>query len=458
MFGRSDQPPAPPFLRRIRLVRRMVCGVAAIGLATFAASRWNGKVAAEGPADDESLQQIEIELDQFERLIVAAPTQVVVDGGTVQLIPAQPKDISDPTAGMPEGSHAYFWHPDVRAWLGDTARQAERLPPKRVPGAIDRRSSTTGWQPAVQNLPLLASRAAFQVDPADAWQGLYDAYRIAGAYERHVRRYRTVVPSVEETLTDVAVNAHYYPLPPDETTRWIERLVADGVHLETALRTELDYVGLDAVLDQYFTRDEDGNGWMVLSRPEPIAARSFLGGPAPGAETWRTSGFWNVFSPLFYDRATARRLILPGEQAIAGCDDRPFDVRLLARDGVDPRLRSSRLGPLRERMISMQGWGMWPTIQTVALRRAVVTILAIEAFRQRTGEYPEELADVAEDLPPIALRSPLEAAPFSYERRGDDYSLEFPPENEAVPASFQIRGFGRFGRLTLRRSEPVENE
>ncbi len=92
--------------------------------------------------------------------------------------------------------------------------------------------------------------------------------------------------------------AREHDLTPAQTRRCIAGILADTGDQATLWNATIDglYAPLEAMIDLAYTRDDDGNGWLVLSYFDGILVAT------PAKQ--RRSGAWNLLSPLFNDRRT----------------------------------------------------------------------------------------------------------------------------------------------------------
>lgn len=190
--------------------------------------------------------------------------------------------------------------------------------------------------------------------------------------------------------------------------------------LERKLRASRD---VDRMLDQYYTRDADGDGWLVLSSTSDVSLALSM------TQAGERSRFWNVFSPLFHDRAAMRRRLTSLSESLAELDNLSYQAasdRIAASAGGANRLNVldgplARLaGGVGQDAVDLVYW-------QVSHRRAAVVMLALAAHRHETGEYPESLEAL---VPRLIDKLPLDAganAPVLYERNSDSsYELKTP--------------------------------
>ena len=63
------------------------------------------------------------------------------------------------------------------------------------------------------------------------------------------------------------------------------------------------------------------------------------------------------------------------------------------------------------------------TQQTIARQRCVLTALAIERFRKRTGNIPQTLAELSPDFPQAGLSDPFSGRRLEYQPFVDKYRV-----------------------------------
>jgi hypothetical protein len=205
--------------------------------------------------------------------------------------------------------------------------------------------------------------------------------------------------------------------PPVEATRMIaflreERMLSVTAGLERTLRTG---AGLDEMLDQYYTRDEDGDGWLVLSAATDLQSPLMFGHMTP------RSRVWNLLSPLFHGRATMRRKLTELEEDIRVLDTLSYDEGLTRLFGRQKPARTMDVldGPLSGLTGVIQR-GTFQVAFAHAMRaRATAVMLALSAYRQEHGDYPavlEQLVPRFLDDVPLDI---LTQTPFVYERMSE---------------------------------------
>lgn len=177
-----------------------------------------------------------------------------------------------------------------------------------------------------------------------------------------------------------------------------------------------------AIVDACFTRDADGNGWLVLS----AEARVFSGLPGYSGAGGSEARIWNLASIFYNDRATVEgkvRNSIAATIAAGGLEytDAVHALDTSARyDWSINRLDGHRL----------LGSGFYATrlyqlvVRHEAARRATRLMVALNRFKAERGQYPERLSELAPtyiaELPP----DPFGAPSFGYRREAPDrYTL-----------------------------------
>jgi hypothetical protein len=173
---------------------------------------------------------------------------------------------------------------------------------------------------------------------------------------------------------------------------------------------------LQAIIDACFTRDADGNGWLVLGVERRVVSVLYYDDAdyhGPGE-----ARVWNLASAFYNDRATVERKVrefIAATIAAAGLgySDAVHALDTSARyDWSINRLDGHRL----------LGSGFYATrlyqlvVRHEAARRATRLMIALNRFRAERGQYPEALGELAPayiaELPP----DPFGAPSFGYRR------------------------------------------
>lgn len=225
-----------------------------------------------------------------------------------------------------------------------------------------------------------------------------------------------------DAVLELLYIAHEFDLPPAFASEMVHFLSDElPFSLSAALANRgLRATGIQGFLDEHYTDDGHGNGWLVLSTID----MSFFG--MTGVRPTRRSGFWNLFSPLFNDRRTVTAKLTSLHSQFRDIDRLDYGgVREALRRQSDTQDRPGILdGPLFDAVRNFDPDTLTPVFRDLMWRRAAVVILALSAYKHEHGEYPAELGALVPDYLselPDDLRT---ASPFVYERTGPDaYAL-----------------------------------
>ena len=182
---------------------------------------------------------------------------------------------------------------------------------------------------------------------------------------------------------------------------------------------------VDMLLDRYYTCDENGDGWVVLSTDWPSSPYMPLA-PQPGHNR-----FWNVFSPLFHGRATMRAKLTASLAGLDGFDDLDYGgmLRILTESEEARSFGSVLDGPMLTITKGVDREAFASLLAYTAQQRALTVILALSAYRFDHGRYPESLDAL---VPTYLTEVPLELRthqPFIYELIGtENYNLKIEPD------------------------------
>lgn len=309
-------------------------------------------------------------------------------------------------------------------------------------------------------------RLAGQQDLAGALSDLKAARYLKNAIPRSAwSAYAYITPAGGASpLTEAIFLAQEVDLP--------SKHAADLIHLlsnspslsvsDVLARAVLHSGATQAFLDQHYTDDGRGNGWLVLSSLEIDLFAM------PGSERTTGSGFWNLFSPLFNDRRTVAAKLTGFDERFRGLDPLGFDaavaaLRQHARDQPQPSVLD---GPLAGAVRAFDPDAMVQLLEDVAWRRAAVVMVALSAYKHDHGEYPVALSalvpDYLEELPYDLITN----AHFAYERNTPDSfrlcpATESPPEMGPHPYSTNLAFGARHQSLRLTEysiKRPAEDE
>ena len=275
-----------------------------------------------------------------------------------------------------------------------------------------------------------------QQDPAGALPDLRAAlFLYALALEAEPRRYYHDAGDSSVALLELLYMARELDLPPTFASEMIH-FFSDELpfSLSAALASQgLQATDIQGFLDEHYTDDGHGSGWLVLSTVDT----SFFG--MTGVRPTRRSGFWNLFSPLFNDRGTVTA-------KLTGLDSQLRDLDQLDYVGVCEALRRqsgmhARLtfldGPLVDAVCSFDPLTLDHLFAAVMWRRATVVMLALSAYKHDHGRYPAQLGELVPDYLAELPDDLQAAAPFVYERgRLDTYRLR---PAKPIPSGFVLR-------------------
>lgn len=223
------------------------------------------------------------------------------------------------------------------------------------------------------------------------------------------------VPSlVDYELGCLAQEADVPPALARETIAFLK----DGLSLSVAdevIRAVQADQQIDRLLDRYYTDDGHGDGWLVLSAASDLFTLGL--GPRP---TERTR-LWNVFSPLFSGRKTVRAKLTSQTDDFRQLDGRDFDAarRFLASRSRSQHGGSVLDGPVFELTQGIEEYKFNAVFRRVTLRRALVVMLALSAYKHDHAEYPDTLDALA---PAYLADVPLDAftqRPFRYQKTSE---------------------------------------
>jgi len=208
---------------------------------------------------------------------------------------------------------------------------------------------------------------------------------------------------------ELAYMAQEHDLPPDLANDML-RVLTNELGLSVGRRA-LERAGLESGprpwLDEFFTDDGRGRGWLVVSHARPRWQVDY------DAQPRTRSVLWNLTSPAFVDRATARAELERLVALITTLDD--ADWR-----GVDGRVCIERLAPLLEYVpTGFELNRIHESVHEVAARRVAALSVALAAYRAKHGEYPETLAALVPELLPAVPHDPYAGAPYEYRRTRD---------------------------------------
>ena len=303
-----------------------------------------------------------------------------------------------------------------------------------IPLAPTYRTDPMTWGRAVTTFTARARyRAAELGDLSGALADLRAASRLVWIVEQHgdqlfayYRFYGQHANIAGIALLEWVRTALEHPLPP-ALAREMITFLRDELSLSAVLVVQrATGIGQDATafLDRYYTNDGHGNGWVVLSHAAPALSFPFR---ESGNDTGKPrSGFWNLFSPLFNDRATVQAKVERWHGATSRLDEIEASElpAMLARVGLSEQGFGGPAevlnGPVSSLRRQLHTESCVRLHSEVARRRALVVMLALAAYRHDHAAYPESLDALMPqylDVIPIDLYA---QAPFAYERLADD--------------------------------------
>lgn len=315
------------------------------------------------------------------------------------------------------------------AAIGSSAR--DRLPD--VPRAFQNLATTLAAR--------ARCRAMEQHDLAGALDDLRTALRLARAYDQYEAGHQNPVWAWRERpdrlpLAECEHFAQEQAVPPPLAAEMITFLQADPSASPAELMVEAAGLpgDIEAFLDQYYTDDGRGNGWLVLSHAGRALSPFSLALSASTAADAPRAGFWNLFSPLFNDRRTVRgRLERWRAAAHAIRTDSPTEGlrRLHAEVGWTPpfaEYAGCLDGPLMSIAQGLTSARYTEECWRAGRRRALVVMLALSAFRHDHHAYPASLDMLAPTYLEAIPGDALTGQPFAYAQTAPDaYELK-PPD------------------------------
>lgn len=278
-------------------------------------------------------------------------------------------------------------------------------------------SSLIGRASAVARL--LAERARYRVEEKNDLPGavrdLQTALRLAGLIDARIEYYGASV--LEIPMYELNCRAHETPIPLPLAQTLITTLRDElGLHLADQFGPKgvgATDASINELLDQFYTDNGHGDGWIVLSAAPTIMLA--FNRPAPPAAAW------NVLAPLYRSRAEMRTRLAGMRQVFAAFENEP--ARQI-KEKVTRVLRPEpRDGPLVEVVAKTTVSDFGRAMETLIRRRAAVVLVALSAYRAAHGSNPEHLDDlVPEYLPELPLDA-YTARSFIYQRKGDEFEL-----------------------------------
>ncbi len=176
---------------------------------------------------------------------------------------------------------------------------------------------------------------------------------------------------------------------------------------------------IEAVLDRFYTRDADNDGWLVLSH---WRGNHWL---EPASASAPRSPAWNLLSLGLSGRDAARAALADFFHAVDQADALPAADTTARLWSAGRRIN----GPFSSHhpwIDPMSGLAEF----TDGRRRAVIA-LSLALFHLEHGEYPYELANLTPAYLPDVPIEPISATPYRYNRASaDEYRLWAPWRDE----------------------------
>ena len=174
-----------------------------------------------------------------------------------------------------------------------------------------------------------------------------------------------------------------------------------------------------ATIDATFTRNKDGNGWLVLSADARLYNQFFTWGGTVGDNV-----LWNLASCFYNDRRQVEEKVQQLWAKLRGVAELPY------RDAVAALCLSNMqawpLSPCDGRCMHESGQlATWDNVHQVLAaaetrRNAVRVMIALARYRSGRGEYPEMLAALVPEHIPALPPDPFGAPSLGYVRASSD--------------------------------------
>ena len=169
---------------------------------------------------------------------------------------------------------------------------------------------------------------------------------------------------------------------------------------------------LDEMLAWHNTRDEDGDGWLVLNSFSDVFIYTSAGTLSPPAR------FWNISAPLFRSRAYMQSELDQTRWRYRALEDMPLqEAKYYAESGQLCLLPNPDIlrGPYGQRVNGPTNqWRLDLYFEHVARRRTYVIMLALSAYKCNHGQYPETLTALVPEYVDRIFNDPITNAPFQY--------------------------------------------
>ena len=172
---------------------------------------------------------------------------------------------------------------------------------------------------------------------------------------------------------------------------------------------------LQGYLNDLYTLDEDGDGWLVVSEAfgPPVFGRSTILNETPR--------LWNLAAPLFHSRRTIVGKLEQLEQFFSETQEVGLTECLARLHATHDRIRGGEVldGPMASHTRRPNDYEVEATYGWVAHRRAYYIMTALAIYHLDHGRYPTALAQlVPEYLPGVPL-NPLANEPYTYVAQRD---------------------------------------
>ncbi|MCA9243036.1 MAG: hypothetical protein KDA32_03705 [Phycisphaerales bacterium] len=365
------------------------------------------------PADDRTVRDVEMAPEAR----AVSSTLASLPAGPVQLSPLALDGVWDadhvPAEAMSVVNAPYAVQLDR---LVDQLRIADAA------GVLDRvvldyvgrgAGASAAWGLAHYNVARtgLAIRARYRFVMGDPEAGLEDllaAVRIDQVVSGTLGYNEYAIPYPLWELSILAHDGHLNA----EQARLAIRVISDheGLSITAAARSlVVSENNIDAMLDQHYTRDADGDGWLVVNTILPQWG---------GEWVEPRSRLWNLTSLLFYSRATVREYLLLSTAGAPVNDELPLPE--VART---TRSASILMGRLANQPINLDAGTIERLYLVVAARRIAVIALGLAAYHADRGAYPASLDDLAPEYLDEVPLEPETAQPYAYSVTGEGYSL-----------------------------------
>jgi hypothetical protein len=169
---------------------------------------------------------------------------------------------------------------------------------------------------------------------------------------------------------------------------------------------------LRLLVDSFWTQDDDGNGWFVLS--EWRADTAFL---TPEA----ACGAWNMLSPLFAKRTRVSGKMAALKRACESVSGMSYaDGRVILIDATQRFAFTHLDGPFAFWSDLRPARYLFMNARRTASRRAAIIAAALSAYHSYHGDYPNTLAELQSEYLQTALLDPFVNEDFRYLRQNND--------------------------------------